>query len=1068
MNRDIEYHIDKHSELGSMSEEEVLIDPVHKKPNKVIKSKIVTKSSLHEQKSKAKRTNDMYYPAIHSGFINLFEPAFSGISTFDSFPMFNDQSQYHYESFNNNMLENLTGFSTSHPLIMKWLMECPDKANCQDTKTLQNTVDTDKQRINNNIVIQKIRIDPDADQYLREIIKTYNALQTQYTNLFNALRDSLIRAGYEELSDPEYIIEPIIINYKSMPYITTSFYDFMKDLKADINRITTTIEQLYLMVGNKDNKTQAKQIKNFYRNVHAKKMPLIPNDPYQKTQLNKNLGDIFNLLGGSTNRIESIPIPTPTSTNQMSHGPNYIGGGGNLYDTDSMISDLRSKLTVYKDALKPWDMSKIHRISDKHRSMLMMDQQNVYETDTGSRSKKIYLDKFDKLDKDNLLDNILERDDPMDYGLTFIPVMETHDLDSLINSIDDMYKDSSEKLQKDNIDQSMVWMRGFINHQYEDLTGSDFTFTNDIFSDKKKKNRMKDALDIENRKEIRKNKEMIDTLNIFSQITDLSVIMAMMFKFFVDIGKITKQKNPYLSLTPADIYKALKQETDMSKDFYNIQTGYNKIIELLPYFSNEGYESLKTTSRVRKIFQNRYGSEDTYFFDKLVPDSRPPKYKPSVKRPKVGQIISANINTNAISYHTLSDELDKEINVQTLKDNVSVLKNLDVELNKTSEKQLGYGLFPGGDTINKAEFATYFQRYIESTEKLLNMSEKDDVKIDSLLNRKVALSAEYSGRSYLLQDVKSYLKIMNSSQNFMRVMGQHFDDYSNIELMVGHIHEDYVRQIAALTENMTSLEKQLLESSEISKEPVNEQLVIENIDMIALRLEIKTLVDLLIHVDEYETKLHGYDTEIIKSYSEIEKNALLSYNVKFFNPTKETSLVGGLRIEGVGDVGTKIEKNQQDVTTIIDKLFNKITHIEDIKRGMGDVGSILKNAFDLVDIIQSTILFTLNILQTSISSCSDEEPVCKIKMIKYIEYRYLINISKVLKKILSSAELMSKPRVRMIRGPMIRTDKFLDQMIKIVNSISGQVPIYVGIDIKKKTFIPLLVTQGLMFFDFGF
>lgn len=1080
MNHDIEYHIDKHSELGYSSEEDTqdrgssdqVMNKTLNKLNNSDKSKLRDKSqiftkekdknSINRQKANKK---EKYPLAVSSS--SSSEPVFQGnlVSYPYPFPMFDDQSQYHHNQFNTDMLENLTGFNTSHPLIMRWLLECPDETKCPEMDTV-NAKSPVKQKNDMMSVIQRINVDPQADKYLRQIIKTYNALQIQYTNLFNSLRDSLIRAGDDEFTDPQYIMEPITINYKSMPHITVSFYDFMKDLKADINRITKTIEQLYLIVGDKSNKAHTKRIKNFYRKVRAKKVPLVPNTLFRRSEMNKNLGDIFNLLGGVRSDASS------------STSGEIKGGGNNLNDADALISSLRSKLNMYKEAIKPWDISKIHKISDKHRAMLMPDQQNVYETDVGSRSKKIYLDTFDKLDKDHLLDSILEKDDPLDRGLTFTPVLETHDLDGLIKGIDLMYKDSAEKLQSDNIERSIVWMREFINYQYQDLAQSAFTFTGDVWIDQKKRNLMKDALDVENRKLIIRTKYTIDVLNFYLQVTDISMVMAMMFKFLVDAKKITAQKNPYIGAAPGQIYSVIRRMTDLSQDIANIQTGFDKMSELLPYFTKEGYDSLKKTSPIRKIFQSRYGREDTYFFDKQIPESRPPRYTLSAIRAKVGKILSDNLNTEAISYHTgdldSSELLDKEV----LLSKVDALIKLDEQLNTTSEKEMGLGLFPGGSSITKDEYQTYFKQYIESTEKLLTVPRGVDSEIEQILDRQVLIPPSFMTEYQESKDVRSYLKNMSSDQNLMQVMNQHIADYSSIDLMVGHINTYYQQQISEYTETLETLERQVKKSSDSDKENINEQLVIDTVDTMALKLEIRKLVDLLDDVDQYDEKLQSYGPGVVRSYQSIARYAKSSYYVGFEPKSKpkskqiklpeiDESLMGGVRVEGTGNIEAKIDENNRDVSIVINNLFNKITQIENIKRGMGDVGSVLKNAFDLVDMIQGIVLFTLNILQSSISSCLDQEAVCNMKMIKYIDYSHLKHMSKTIKTILSSPELMGRPQIRLVKGPIVRTDNFLNRLFKVVEEGGVKVPTYVMIDVKKKSFIPLLVTQGLMFYDFG-
>lgn len=1096
MNRNIgvEYRIDKDSDIDPGSESDPVMRHVSKIPGHMNRiNEFIFRGGRGEKSKDKKRIFKPQKKSVLDSSTESSDTSSSdssgypirGILTEHGFPMFGIDSQFHYETFSSQYLQDLTLFDTSYPLILRWLTD----RYCPDTKTI-----TDMDMIDKSMPHIQVITDAQSDLYLRQIIKTYNTLQTQYVNLMNTLRETLIKLGVIEFADPRYIMEPIIINYKSMPNITDAFYEYMKGLKQDVNRIVHSVEKLYAVVNAKvdvqGNEVQTKQIKAFYKELHEKKVPFVSNQGYEKSELNQKLGDIFNMLGGSSlnHRINE------TSDNRTILGAEYrvlLGGNASLNDTDVLVSELRDRMEMYKKSLKPWDLTKIHRMNDTDRSLLITEQQKTFETEPMTRNKKLYIDTFDKLDKDDLLDEMIKRKDFLhpDPMPDIVIKMDTYDPLSLIGSINEMYVDPMDKLKWIKITKTIEHNQDFIYYRFMDMNDNDFTFTDDIFIDQKTKNKMKDHLNEQNRKIIVELNQSIKTHTKISRIPGLTKAIAMMFAIMVDAKKITSTINPYANVTLKTLYATIKRMSNISQYIKNVKLGYEKMNELLRYFSKEGYTGLKKTSSVRKIFLSKFGEDNTYFFDTVISGSKPLKYNTSTERINAGEILGANLNTEAVGYHSSASVLSDKM---VLINKVKALKELDAKLNKTSDKTMGKGLFPGGSGINTDEYSGYFSRYIESTEKLLDI-EVDvliDVKAETLIEIDKILDKKVNEENVLANSVdkivdfthpstvqiqnkesttvRTYMESLDPSYNFMETMVKHIDDYNNIDLMANHIQTAYLSLIQESTQNMEALQKQVLDSSSVAYLPISEQLVIQSVDLVVMRLEIKELVDMMKNIVDFQDKIKTFNTGIRASINQIEKDAESSYFLKMKH-NNDIGMMGGVLIETIPEITKRIESDGKSATQIINDLFNKIFEIETIKRDMGDVDSVIKTGIHTAKLVESIILFTLNVIQASIATCPEVEKVCNLKMLGYMEYQKLRQLKDFLENILSSkeSETINNPNIAQVYGPMIRTSNFLQRLFSVGDKIVDKHIRYVKVDIKKKSFIPLLIAQSLMFYDFG-
>jgi hypothetical protein len=183
---------------------------------------------------------------------------------------------------------------------------------------------------------------------------------------------------------------------------------------------------------------------------------------------------------------------------------------------------------------------------------------------------------------------------------------------------------------------------------------------------------------------------------------------------------------------------------------------------------------------------------------------------------------------------------------------------------------------------------------------------------------------------------------------------------------------------------------------------------------------------------------------------------------------------GGGEISSITGMEQIIEKINDDryidsSKQVIDNLYNKIMEIDDIKRSVGDFNALKKSASKQAEIIQNIIFFTMFVLNslfektTNDSDAAVSDATIKVKMIKYLEIDDLVEKNKKIKIILNSDKI-DEPSYKIIKGTLIRTSNFLDKL----EDCSKQVvtPNYVEIDIKSKTFIPLLITQAIMYYDF--
>ena len=1148
MNHNIrtEYHIDKLSDLGYSSGES---------NNKIVYNKKKSKISYRNIKRSVNKSSSDSTSDNISTSASTSTSSSSSVSSSEE-PLFtvygSDYSQYN--EFSNSWNQYLSKFNSHYPLIMRYLLNI-DK-NCSDSngsnncsgnkvKTIKSIGQIKPNKPIKSQIFNQISNKQNEDLYLRDIIKTYNDMQNQYADLFNNIRNILIEAGYSEYNDTKYIVKPIIIKYTHIPKPTDDFFDFMRKLKADINQIVQTIEQLYEWIGIKNADTI--QIREFYNNIRLKQVPLVPMDKtkYPETELNKKLSDIFNLLGGRNNKNKYMRGGGRNNKNK------YMRGGGPLDNTDEMITTLRKRLEAYKSIMQPLDISSIQRLDKAKRLMLMTGEEKKYE-DIKSKDFKsdgikpkiplnieetdISLDKFDTYDKNYLVDTILNNTGLDSASIfDFNPDIETYDLKKIIDRLKPLYNNFSQQIKKEELEPIIKDMEKFINYNFGDLKEDSFTFiTKDEFEFKE--NIEKNAL-IES--PIKKLQTQIDiskiNLNNLFLIIKLPELINLITNIDILLLEKGKDINDYKTKTLGDIYNDIKPSTDsitLNDDINNIKTGFDKIYDIVikfypsstiitnkkPY--SRGTDELQTYAknfRIRKLidpFRNHnakekgknIGKEDTYFF-LLYEDST---NKTSDKKPtslflETFHALYNFMNKNIVlmynpdtkikdtergyrdeKYNFIRDirELNKDIT--KLKKDITKLKKIDEKIRSDesakSGTELGSGIFPGKieHADVSSEFIDYqklFKNYIQSYEKLLDQySSNEQIKnLDSILDKRYSIDPSLTGQ----------LKELDISDNIIRPFLDkiRLDDKiinniitsrdikktdARVETLKQNINKQYEDNNIEYIGLLGKMKLELSKPDSVVYDPINKELELINADREQLKLEVMGLLDLLKVVDDYDVKVKTFDSSLSDSYAQIKKNAKSKYNILFDSEDTESNKIlytkkGGTKI--TDKFNQKIDDNELNSSQIINNIYEKIMYIENIKKGVGDTEKILKYGFELVSDIQGIILFTFNVLQKIVTMCDSSSAICKIKMIKYIEYDNLVEFKNTLELVINNKSLMTNCQNKAIKGPIIRINNFLKRLIDIVASKASK-PSYIMIDINKKSFIPLIITQSLIFYTF--
>jgi hypothetical protein len=549
MNHNIktEYHIDKLSDLGySSGDSDKIKHKKDKKNNKIYHRKI--KRNINKSSSDSISENSSEF--ISSDNEPLFTVYGSDYSQYNNISQYNDISQYN--NFSNSWHENMLKYNSQYPLIMRYLLDidadCSESnksnnrsGNCSGNKVtsikptsikpIRPTRPTRPIKLINQTKSQIFSKIPDKqinkDLYLRDIIKTYNEMQIQYTDLFNNIRDILIRAGYTEYIDQIYIVKPIIIDHTHIPKPSDEFFSFMHKLKADINQIVQTIEKLYEYVGVKN--SDVIQIREFYNNVRLKQILLVPMDKtiYPETDLNKKLADIFNLLGGRN------------TSNNMS-------GGGPLDSADQMIVQLKERLEAYKRLINPLDITSIQRLDNSKRLMLVTGEEKKYEDNKLKipriiEESNVSLDKFNIYDKDYLVDTILNNTDPESINnFAFNPMIETYDLTKISETLKPMYNNFSQQIKKEEIEPIIKDMEKFINYKFDDLKEDSFSFITDDefeFKTNKETNANFETPVKKLQEEININKITINNLFLINSLPELINVIVNMDILLLEQGK---------------------------------------------------------------------------------------------------------------------------------------------------------------------------------------------------------------------------------------------------------------------------------------------------------------------------------------------------------------------------------------------------------------------------------------------------------------------------------------------------------------------------------------------------
>jgi hypothetical protein len=1141
MNHNIktEYHIDKLSDLGySSGDSDYRIKYKKDKKNKKIFNRNI-KRSVNKRSSDNSTTTSSVSSSASSASSD--EPLFTIYGS--------DYSQYN--DFSNSWHQNMIKFNSQYPLIMRYLLDID--ADCSDSNKSNNCLGN-KVKSNNLIkpsnpqIFKKISNNhiPNShlndDLYLRDIIKIYNEMQIQYTDLFNNIRDILIKAGYVEYTDQSYIVKPIIIEYNHIPKPSDEFFSFMRKLKADINQIVQTIENLYEYVGIKN--SDVVQIREFYNNVRLKQVHLVPMDKtkYPETELNKKLADIFNLLGGRRSTKSSTKSSSKKISNHMS--------GGALNDTDQMIMQLRERLETYKRLINPLDITSIQRLNDSKRLMLTTGEERKYEEKKNIKTDGIIsripenievsdvsLDKFVTYDKDYLVDTILNNTGSNSF--VFNPDIKTFDLTEIINTLKPMYNNFSQQIKEDEIKPIIKDMEKFINYKFDDLKEDSFSFiTEEEFEFKinKEKNANYESPTKKLKEEIDSQNIINNNLFLINNLPELINLIVIMDTMLIEQGKSI---NDYKNNSLDNIYNDIKRITipDVSDtDIKKIEDGYKNINDIVhkfypsppgqsPYSHGSAEMSTYGANSRKDVFTDPFknhttGEDDTYFFFEYSnPSNKTSKrvptkdflitfgnlynymnkniillYKPDTRIEPLDTAYKDN-NNNKV---TRLSKVDR--NLKNLKKYINILKETDQRLRSIkSDKygtELGSGIFPGtkDKSKKKMDFINYqkfFKEYIETYEKLIDgLSNTEKInEIDRILDNIYSVSTTVSSQ---LKDlgisgnvIRPYLGNIRIDDNIINNIIitrdiETFDD--RIQKLKQNISKQYEDNKKIYDDLVARLNIELSKSDNIIFDPVNKELEIINADREQLKLEVTGLVKLLEVVDNYNTKIKVFSESLSDSYTQIRKNAKSKYYIDIDPEIVEsrTRVKSGFEYEDVesdiishnksgGSItdkfNEKIDKNELNSTQLINNIFDKIMYIENIKKGVGDTEKILKYGFELVSDIQGIILYTLNVLQKITTMCGSDSLTCKIKMVKYIEYDNLVKFKKTLGIVINNKSLMTDCQNKAIKGPIIRISNFLQRIIDIVEPKEIK-PTYVMIDISKKSFIPLIITQSLSFYTF--
>lgn len=926
-------------------------------------------------------------------------------------------------------------------------------------------------------------IDRETVEYIKDIVKVYNELQSIYVKLLDNIRSELIKAGERYYSGDRTIIETQQIDYCSLLKLTEEeLYVEMTQLKSNMKLMIDQIKRLYVHTKTKIPYNDTKRFDGYYKGVYSGLISLIPNTHPADDPVNKKLTDIFSFLGGGSSHNSSTSIRI------------MRGGSKSLNDLESDINDLRKRLDAFKQMLNPnnLDVSLLKKLSDKKRDMLLPSQQYEYEHDASSRNKKVYVDTFEYIDKNILVDSmtgLTDRGSVQDpnntpgYGMKMI----NYDFKHLREKIKSLYKNSVDYLADNetsyaDLKNTEELLRRFIDYDYSDLNRSDFTLQKDNMFTDVKREKIKTKLSVKDLEDKQAAlEEKISRIHALSYEKAVDKFIVSAVKILIKLNKI----NGRSSMTFNQLYNEVKNSLNTDTYIKIANKEAEELIKLVEYFEwIPGKTQQDSLPKTHKIITPRYRSQIGKLFGVIVLNRSKNVYEVGMssnyynddkKREDVKTMLQKTVVKDVTPY-LAPEEMNK------LKVRAEKLATTDKTLRQnTGSEVIGSGIFSGGDV--KATDA--IKNYIDSLNAIVNILSLRGSFPDNIDDVIKYSDTKMSGTDVSIRE--GLIELLSDDLTKISSLA----DTVDTDAIVSKYYKDL---LSSTTSEVEEIKRSLIELKLNKTGDTNQQLNANKVDIAPLRIEIKNLLSTLTVIESNKSMIEKINKVIAEARDNVlgafdfgtsdtsrikhiyrdsndkTKSSAIGDNNRHSNDdshqtittkSKNVSIIKSSTIDELTDTD-KIMHTMTDTRDnlfgVINDMFDKIKEADEIKKTIYQITLNLKDMDRLIKISESIVFFMLIAVQDATIMCDDSTD-CYINTVKYLNRDDVQSINETLNS-LSTEKLMTLEELTPVSGVVIRMKNFVSVLSKILESFEDTH--YVVVDYKKRSFVPLVVLQYLM------
>lgn len=954
---------------------------------------------------------------------------------------------------------------------------------------------------------------PESVEYYNEIIRTYNILQKQYADIFNYVRDVAINNGIEFIRDDKYKIEPIQIT-SSNPNNVRNLDKFMEILKQNIKNIVDQTDRIYRQLREylPADSPLVQIVDENEQKIADHKMPLVPKNGYPDTPLNRKLGDIFAMLGGRNKKAKGTVGGGPLNNaeqqadiiRQRVDAYKKIIGPWNIMNFSNITDDQRDKL-----------------------STLMTAEERNYEQDPHT-TDYVKFSKYDSFDRNEMVNMINRHEyiEPEEFN-PIMEGRDELSFKKMLEKIDEMYgQDKISGLTGiENIKKQIKPLQKYIDDNYGYLNKESFTFVYDVeqLADLARntgelRTKEKEIMELKKKKQDLENElKHITKLQSDKKSTDILVkqYIKTTDKNINDLDVLSNGIG--IDSNSAEFTEERGKYAIIYNNFVNRYMSGAKYGEgILRYFTDykipppiiasTAYESLRASKlNLRKIFFEDPSATRAQSATKAPGPKAPAKAsgaKPSatgasatypdndVLRNEVGVLMKKVFEGGVklfnryyrkqIDIIIINDDVIQELDTIQLARDVDALENIDRKYNKNilegpEYAKFGNGIFP--------------HAYDPACVRNISLYTCVSMQVLSDLQTAVGIIKKYLD----IINIPQYISLFRENNAVKDAIIKILKDNRTLDEveLKARIEEYYVSRNAELTAISIEINKTIALTEEairrMGNPPSNEQLTIEKIDTDKLKIKLDELRRKLVSVQDYAILERKYIDIMTVLYEKGRIDMEKNYNMKDLKnetvlriPIPEIIPEDDIHHGGtvVDDYMQKITNNKNNGSNSIDKIYDKIEFSESLKRDIKQFESYP----EYINEFENAILFTYHVLNSAIELCgniSAEHSIgneagkiqyCQIKMIKNMEYEKIIAFKSILSDSISATKL--KEPIDKLKGSIKKTIKFITRLQTIAEEQSAErsrsgkkpLPVYVQVDIKKNSCIPLIITQALMFY----